>query len=354
MTTDESKRTINIEPYDTFYRPYADAIDWTYKLDRSSETKDNWIGSDLKRNLVFKYKSDDNDAEVKQRGEKLFDNIQDEYPYSEILPDTFKKGESTFENPFFAGTYNTKDQDGTGGQAGDIIDTAYSACLWTENSSSNSGNRPVKGNQFLPRLLYWNKYSPAIGSGSKIALVQTWSFTTHWITANASANSFYNLSNIYPQATMINRDNTLYTDSSGNIVGTYSPVLSYGNAWVRNYDDATNTYSDKKVGEGLYHTYYKNMFEGLKRSPRLRTLSISLNISDIVNLDFRNLIYIDGAYWRINKIIDYKPNKNESTKVELIEWFAIGIFAAGAPTFGSSGSTWNPDGSVDENNDWGF
>ena len=75
------------------------------------------------------------------------------------------------------------------------------------------------------------------------------------------------------------------------------------------------------------------MIEGLKRSPRLRTVSIDLTITDIVNLDFKRLVYIDGVYWRINKIIDYKPNNNESTKVELIEWFQISEFAATAPMF---------------------
>jgi hypothetical protein len=97
------------------------------------------------------------------------------------------------------------------------------------------------------------------------------------------------------------------------------------------------------------------MFESIKRSPRLRTLSIDLKITDIVNLDFTKLIYIDGVYWRINKIIDYKPNNNESTKVELIEWFQIGVFAATAPIFGGGSNDWNPDGSVNtDNNDIGL
>ena len=337
MTTDESTKTVNIEPFDSFYKPYSDAIDWTYKLDRSSETSDKWLESDLKRTLVFKYKSDNADAKVKARGIEYFREIEDEFPYREELPDTFKKGDSTFENPFFAGTYNGKDMDTT---VITNVDTAYSACLWTENTYSYNVNRPTKGYDFLPRLLYWNKYSPATSLlGAKRAIVQTWTSTTKSITADASATLA--LSTIYPQATMINRDSTT------------SPILSYGNVNVRDYDDATGIYTYYRAGKGLFDTYYKNMIEGLKRRPRLRTVSVSLKITDIVSLDFTKLVYIDGVYWRINKVIDYKPNNNESTKVELIEWFQIGIFAATAPIFGG-GSGWNPDGSQDDNNDIGL
>ena len=352
MTTDESTKTINIEPFDSFYKPYGDAVDWTYKLDRSSETSDKWLESDLKRTLVFKYKSDDSDVKVKTRGEQYFDSIQDEFPYREILPDTFKKGDSTFENPFFAGTYNGKDVDTISNGA--FNDTAFSACLWTENSHSSTPARPTKGYDFLPRLLYWNKYSPDPSNlNGKRAFTQTWSNSIGIVSAGVTGSGGL-LSTIYPQATMINADKTLYTDASGNTLGTDSPILSYGNVNVRDYDDATGVYTAYQTGKGLYDTYYKNMIEGLKRSPRLRTLSIDLTITDIVNLDFTRLVYIDGVYWRINKVVDYKPNNNESTKVELIEWFTIGVFAATAPIFGGGNNDWNPDGSVDDNNDWGL
>ena len=338
MTTDESTKTVNIEPFDSFYKPYSQAVDWTYKLDRSNEVSDKWLESDLKRTLVFKYKSDDADAKVESRGELYFNDIQDEFPYREILPNTFKKGDSTFENPFFAGTFNAKDVTTTGIPS---ADTAYSACLWEENVSSYSAVRPPKGFEFLPRLLYWNKYSPSTPTlVNKMAVAQTWSATYKSVIASSTLPlSGSVLSNIYPQATMINADRTT------------SPILSYGNVSVRDYDDATGVYTTYQTGKGLYDTYYRNMIEGLKRSPRLRTASIVLTITDIVNLDFTRLVYIDGVYWRINKVVDYKPNNNESTKVELIEWFQIGIFAATAPMFGGGNNDFNPDGSVDTDND---
>ena len=171
---------------------------------------------------------------------------------------------------------------------------------------------------------FYQDYCIGIGI-PKRAEVQTWIYTKVIVADSTVSLSGTYLSNIYPQATMINRDSTT------------SPNLAYGNVWVKDYDDATNTYSSTQTGEGLYDTYYKNMIEMLKANPRVRTLYVDLKTTDIINLDFTKLIYIDGAYWRLSKVIDFRPNKNEPTKVELIEWFQLGQFAAAAPTVGNTG-----------------
>jgi hypothetical protein len=340
MTTNETTKTVNIEPFNTFYKDYADAIDWTYKLDRSKQIEDKWIKSDLKRDVIFKYKSDSKDKKVERRGEEWFDGIKDEYPYQETLPKTFEKGESKYENPFFAGTYNGKDQDTISNSS--FNDTAFSACLWQEITDPTYSYRPNKGYEFLPRLLYWNKYSPdPCNLNSKRAFTQTWANIIGIVSAGVTGSSGL-LSTIYPQATSINRDNSS------------SPILSYGNVNVRDYDDVTKDYTYYAAGKGLFETYYKNMFEMFKAKPRLRTVYIDLKTTDIINLDFRKLVYIDGVYWRINKVVDYKPNKNQPTKVELIEWLQLGTFAAAAPSFGGNNNTgglgWQ-DGGVSESND---
>jgi len=116
--------------------------------------------------------------------------------------------------------------------------------------------------------------------------------------------------------------------------------LSYGNNNIRDYDNATGQYASAVAGKGLFETHYKTMFEMLKAKPRLRTVYIDLKVIDIINLDFTKLIYIDGIYWRINKIVDYQPNKNQSTKAELVEWLQLGAFAATAPSFTIGTSNW--------------
>jgi hypothetical protein len=47
---------------------------------------------------------------------------------------------------------------------------------------------------------------------------------------------------------------------------------------------------------------------------------VYLNLSefDIQNLKLNDKIYLDRAYWNINKVIDYNANANQLTKVELI------------------------------------
>ena len=62
--------------------------------------------------------------------------------------------------------------------------------------------------------------------------------------------------------------------------------------------------------------------------------------------------------YNINKILDYQPNKNQATKVELMEWFQLGIFAANAPaiTTFTSGIGVNVGGGIidDSNNNMGL
>ena len=334
ISTNQTEKVVTIEPFDDFYEPYKDAIDWTSKLDRSKQTNDKWVKNNIKRNIVFKYKTDSKDAMIKHRGFAYFKEVEDEYPYIEELPREFERGDSVFENPFFAGTFNTRDFDTQGGYTSDPL---YSACLWEVKSSGATGRGSVpKGFDFQPRLLYWNKYSPTTTHDAKFIKVQTWAngFTDTLIaddsvvipTPPSAAGSGW-LGGIMPQATSIDR------------YSTSSPVLSYGNVWRKQYNASTNAYGSAEAGKGLYDTYYKNMFEMAKSNPRVRVAYFDLKVSDIVNLDFRKLVYIDGVYWRVDKIIDYFPNNNNPTKVELVQWLELGAFAASAPAFGVGSSS---------------
>ena len=329
ISTDQVRKIITIEPFEDFYLPYGSALDWTPKLDRSKQTSDQWIKNELKRKVVFKYKTDSKDAMIAHRGLAYFDGILDESPYMEELPSEFERGETVFENPFFAGTFNAKDYDTQGGYTSDPL---FSSCLWEVISSGATGRDSVpKGFDFETRLLYWNKYSPTTVDPKKFIQCQTWAngfkdnlYANDSVVIptppNAAGSGW--LGGVYPQATSI------------DLQSTTSPVLSYGNVWRTSYDAATNTYGSPEASKGLYETYYKKMFEMFKLNPRIRTAFFNLKVTDIVNLDFRKLIYIDGVYWRINKILDYFPNKNQTTKVELAQWIEMGVFAASAPSFG--------------------
>ena len=343
-TTDEASKVVSIEPFNDFYKPLSEAIDWTYKVDRSQDYVDKWVKQAFKRDVVFKYKTDNKDQKVEQRGLDYFKEILDEYPYWETFSDNFERGISIFENPFFAGTFNAKDVDSVMGE----VDPPFIGCLWEAQDTGGNTNpqdwaRPVQGYEFLPRLLTWKKYFP---DGNQLtpkrATVQTWASNNQIVVANSSQPTTPAvLSKKYPQATSVNRD-----DAS-------QIILTYGNVWVRNYTDgdasSLGTYSAYQIGIGLYERFYKNMIEMIKYNPRVRTVVVNLKIDDIVNLNLRKIIYIDGVYWRINKIIDYKPLGTSLTKVELIEWVDLGTPSSTTPQLNFNDGSWIPSGGAQDN-----
>ena len=67
----------------------------------------------------------------------------------------------------------------------------------------------------------------------------------------------------------------------------------------------------------LYNLFHKNTIEEVASpNAKLLTCYLNFNVSEIFIGD---KIYLLGEYWRINKIIDYDANSNESTKVELFK-----------------------------------
>jgi hypothetical protein len=68
----------------------------------------------------------------------------------------------------------------------------------------------------------------------------------------------------------------------------------------------------------LYNVYYKNMIEEyLDNDSKLVTMKIKLFPKDMENLRFFDTIFIDGIYYRINKITNYLPG--ELATVELLK-----------------------------------
>ena len=67
----------------------------------------------------------------------------------------------------------------------------------------------------------------------------------------------------------------------------------------------------------LYNLFHKNTIEEVSSSDaKMMTCYLRFNKNE---LSIRDKLYILGDYWRINKIIDYNANSNESTKVELFK-----------------------------------
>lgn len=70
----------------------------------------------------------------------------------------------------------------------------------------------------------------------------------------------------------------------------------------------------------LYNAFWSDYIaEITDKDSKLLTCSVYLKNSDIFSLDFSKLIYIDGALWRLNKVIDYNPTSPDSTKCEFLK-----------------------------------
>ena len=70
----------------------------------------------------------------------------------------------------------------------------------------------------------------------------------------------------------------------------------------------------------LFNSYWSEYIaEITDKDSKLLTAQIKLNDTDIYNLDFGKLLYIDGSLWRLNRIIDYNPIAMQTTKCEFLK-----------------------------------
>ena len=81
------------------------------------------------------------------------------------------------------------------------------------------------------------------------------------------------------------------------------------------YFTLTNTYPSTN----LFNTWWDEYLnEIINKDSKLLTCYLYLTVEDIYSLDFAQLIYINGALWRLNKIVDFNPTIPKTTKVELL------------------------------------
>jgi len=313
--TDVNSKTVYIEPYDDFFKPLNEAIDWTNKVDLSQVQEDVFPETTLMSRIIFKFKTDSSDTKVAARASLYWDNILDEFPHKEDLSNEFKTGVSVFENPFFAGTYTTSDTHSKN-------DTLWTACLWKDCSDGNTpywngACRPEQGFSNLPRLLSWSKMECRSIDSTAGTELNGYSFLWTKAASTLSCNSGipYLIDNMCLGRTIpkaVSRDFTMEDTST-------TPFLCYGSGKQQKFSCDFSTSYSQFLDKGLYQTYWEKQIEQLKLNPKIKNVHIRLTPSDIANLDLRVLIYISGYYYRINKINDYIVG-SKTTKVELLLW----------------------------------
>jgi len=352
FSTDAASKVVKIEPYDYFYKGIDNAYDWTDKIDYSKNINDEFL-HDIKSELIFKYKNPSGDGMLERYNKKT---ATDWGAYREVDDiNIFSDGSYVVENKYFSATFNYSEPDyidnESGGSEHDIKRSPVIPMYFQEFSNLD-----------FPRFVDRGERNFGIGARVLITIPIDSGNTTYFSTgledSLTSGYSYHSDGEMHPsnvfndtfcRACFIHYNNctipysSLPTDGDWSgltsselntikdsrvklSMGTYDgnevfldPNLSFNDVYLT--DSSSHSVIDFR---GLYHTFYSKMVNQLKQKPRIRIVYINLKQKDIASLDFTKLIYLDGVYYRLNKIIDFKPHLVQSTKVELAEYFDLG------------------------------
>ena len=133
---------------------------------------------------------------------------------------------------------------------------------------------------------------------------------------NSISDSSYHIKQVYP--------------ANGNLTST--AISTYG--YAGHLDDPIEPTLDLNFGApnefyfkllnpypsaNLYNAWWDEyLSEIINKDSKLLSCYLYLTVQDIHSLDFAQLIYIDGALWRLNKVIDFNPSIPKTTKCELL------------------------------------
>jgi hypothetical protein len=268
-----SKDIINnfiIEPRDEYYQLYQTDKDWSDKLDLSKEINSEILSNLQKRTNLFTYKSDK--------------DIYNEN-YTTNTNEIFGQFKFEIDNDFISGDNK--------------IETIF--------SPTPIDRLPGPGDFYLPIIANLNNgnYVKPDGMNIRILFKQLKTVSTNpFVVVDPVTEAQYSYS-FYPY---VGADNDpLYPTYTLNF-GSISPFISGYKGTLRN----------------LFNTYYRNQISELNdEGSRLITANFKLNSYDINQFKFSDLIYftINGMsdWYRVNKIMDYDPLSEGTTKVQLIK-----------------------------------
>lgn len=262
-------RNLFIEPRDSFYT--TDIVDWTKKLNTAQDLEILPLAAEAKKKYIYKYKDD---------GDFWNKNYQDSIGYN--------YGEYQFNNDTDFNTDENKlelifSPTPLVGRRGNPV---YNDNLILSRITKDlNSNVTTKSNL---RLLYLGGQRIPINS-------------TYFISSELSSTP------VYPQ-------HTLY---AGHLDQPLVPTVDL-NFWQPFW---TYFQVNQWSTANLFNIYHRNqLLDTIDRDAKLVTGYFYLLPSDIKNLDFRKQFFVDGSYYRLNKITDYNGVTPGLTKVELIRF----------------------------------
>jgi hypothetical protein len=247
--------------------PIADSIDWSNKVDYSKEISIKPMSELNARYYDFFYTQDDdyyNDAYQNKYNESYGDRKEDT---------GFQFAEDRSEvKVIFSPSIITKDSN----------DTKLRANLF----KATSGVQERKDNNI--RIMLFKNAT-----------------TTSWAIKQESSTGEGNL-----------RTGLTTFGYAGHLDDPIIPTvdINYG-APKEVYFSLTNPYPSANLFNAWWDEY---LAEIINKDSKLLSCYLYLTVQDINSLDFAQLIYIDGALWRLNKVVDFNPSIPQTTKCEFL------------------------------------
>jgi len=176
-----------------------------------------------------------------------------------------------------------------------IVPHLYGAKESTKEGVTNTQLLPMR---LKPRILHYYGLQP---------LSSTWYYLDD-VSGNVETKTTYPLIHHQNRIPSITELGTAIDLNFGNSASPQDNVVP---------TTTTNT------GYALYYEDYVN--DLLNPDARMFTAYFNLNVADINNLEYKDLIFIKDAYYRINKIENFSLTENSLTKVELVKLLRVDI-----------------------------
>jgi hypothetical protein len=262
---------VEIEPLNDFYNAAGDAIDWTYKIDKSKDLTVTPTINFAAKNYKFNFEQDDDYFNT-----KYVEDVQKQYGQFLIESQSqFAINDAVFKLPFSQKLLARIPEDSPSSFTDLIVPRSFQI---KTNEDGTSTMEKKKGKPFIVQL------------GDLRAGV--WEH-------RSETGVDDNLTD-YPYV--------------GHLDSIDSPSFDFNFGVPDFVFWSTSVYTTNN----LYIYHEKFIKELVSRFGKQLTCSAMLAPEDINALDFKNLINIDGIVYRLQKVSDYDSGKNTSTQIELI------------------------------------
>jgi hypothetical protein len=263
------EKNLQIMPFVDFYAD-ATSLDWSNKIDRSQPLRIKPMSELNSRYYEFKYKEDGD--YYNDLYKKRYNQTYGSYKYDSGFE--FSKDSTTIEL-IFSGTpllgYTSEDK---------VVSTIF----------KRNGTTTGQGEEQQD-------------SNIRILQAKLISGVASWDIKNAAGTSTLGSYTNYPYAGHFDDPDAPTNDIQFGVPSELFYELVSGSINVNQFN--------------VYWSSY--MAEITDKDSKLLTCKVKLSNTDIFNLDFKKLIWIDGSLFRLNKIIDFNASSEDTCTIEALK-----------------------------------